>query len=289
MTIGIDIGGTNIKAATIENNDIVGDIMTRETPKNLEGLRSVVVEIIRDLVGDSDTKIGIAVPGLIAGDGEKMVCSPNLPFLDGMNLCDILPGFAIKYGNDADMALLGEIAIGNLYDEKVLLLTLGTGIGSAFYINGTGSWQIGQAGEFGHMKVVPNGRPCPCGGFGCIESYFSGRAILAEGQKNISPAPEDVKEVFSLAKNGDEKAIEIIKSGIDKLGLAVANAINLIGVNRIIISGNISESYDYFIHDLEESISQNTFTVDSRDIKIKKSKVIGKAAIIGAVQNISAI
>lgn len=285
VAVGVDIGGTNIKAALVKNNELVGEIIQESTPDSLDEflkvLNNVVWQLKSRLPGE-EVLLGIGVPGIISQKDKKIVYCPNVSFLSGLNFAQLVPGSNTAVGNDADLTLLGEIAIENLWSEDILLLSLGTGLGSAFYAGGRGSWELSLAGEGGHMKLVPDGKMCGCGGHGCLEAYFSGRALLNDARTHIAEGIVEVRELFDLAKSGNENAIHIVNQAAKILGIGIANLVNLLGTDRVILSGKISYSYDFIADLVYNTAKENIFVFDERRFSIQKSGLIDRSPIIGA-------
>lgn len=185
-TIAIDIGGTNVKGMLFDNRKIVGFCeTTTDTNGGRESiLRSAfyVADKLKNASGRIDG-VGIASAGDINADtGEVLFATENLPQYTGTRLTEI---FTERYGvpiaaiNDAQAALLGEIHFGAAKGlHRVAMITLGTGVGGAFYADG--SIVFGEkydAYRFGHYCLIPKGRPCNCGRDGCAEQYLSGKGL----------------------------------------------------------------------------------------------------------------
>lgn len=285
LSIGIDIGGTSIKAGLVRENQILGDIIDVPTPNSLELFRSKLTDIIDQFRGDrpgEEIKIGLGIPGLVSSRDHKIAFCPNLQFLNDLPFDSLLQNYCPSIANDADMALYGEMVLGNLWGEDVLLLTLGTGLGSAFYAGGKGSWELNLAGEAGHMKIVPNGKQCSCGERGCLEAYFSANALISESRARILGKITDVEDIFEYLKSGEPNARVIIDNASKVLGLGIANLVNILGVSRVILGGKISQSYEWFSGPVYDAAKQNIHVFSERKFTIEQSKYVDKAAIIGA-------
>lgn len=303
-TIGIDIGGTNIKAGIFTINGEIKDWQT--IPSQVEKGKKSVVKKIVNLVQTFDKKfddiqpvLGIAIAGIVDKKRETLIHSPNLEKLNNFKIKEEFSKILkmdIILENDANAAAMGELWKGaGKKHSNFMLLTLGTGLGSGLVINNklwTGD--DGSAAEFGHTKIVPHGIKCGCGAKGCLEMYFSSQAIerivkkrLKEGNdtllknyslsKAISP-----KTVYETAKKGDDVSINIYKEMTEYLGIAISNVINLLGVKTFIISGGISNAYDLYSSFLEDVIGKNLFYPFSKDFTILKGKLGDKAGATGA-------
>ena len=222
-SIGVDLGGTNLRAAAISRD---GEILERisATVNNAGGRETIisdVVDCIRDLrshVGVNNLHgVGIGMPGFIDMETGCVLRSANIPAFDSVPVRDLLQemlGIHIILENDANAAALGEKWIGAGKDVKdLLLMTIGTGIGGGIISDGKILHGfMGMAGEIGHMTVIPEGNPCGCGNCGCLEKHASATAISAMGRmlnlgKNVTS-----QDVYDLAVAGNSRAMSVLKA-----------------------------------------------------------------------------
>lgn len=283
IAVGIDCGGTNLRAARVENDQIVTDIIEEATPNNLDLFNQTVHNLIERLKPEGWDKIavGLSLPGMVDYNKQKVFYCPNLKFLNQTPVGGINEHHMLHIGNDADMSLLGELVIGNLWDQEVGLITLGTGVGSAYYIGRTGPWQTNLESEIGHSKVDIDGERCSCGGLGCLETKFSGWALAGKAiGKDIMI--ESVAVLFEKARDGNKDAEAIIFDGSRYLGVAIANLVNVIGLSKVIITGKIAKSMDIIMPELDKFFRSGVFLLKYRDIDLVQSSNIDKAPIIGA-------
>lgn len=281
--LGIDIGGTNSRASVIRDAQVVSEILERDTPDTLEDFQGMITELINHFAVDERGRIGIAIPGMVDYEQQKVIFCPNLKYLNGLDFRKVFNHEKIYLGNDADLTLLGEIANGNLWEENLGVITLGTGIGSAYYVNKIGPWQSNLSCEIGHTKVVADGLPCTCGGNGCLEAYFSGWSLLRDAFQNDMQF-KSVQELFEAARNGNIKAEYVIEEGVKNLSLALANLINITGINRIIIGGKIAYSYDLIEKQIQMNLRTFVHLFDQRPIRTSRSELIDQASLIGAAE-----
>jgi len=302
--IGIDIGGTDIKAGLFNKHaDIIE--WTKTASRVKKGKQTVIAKIVQ-IVEEFEEKhsniipvIGIAIAGIIDKKRGIVVHSPNLLNLDNFQIKEELEKTLKKsviIENDANAAALGELWKGNGRGLKnFMLLTLGTGLGSGLVLDGelwTG--EDGIAAEFGHTKIVPDGIKCDCGAKGCLEMYFSSKAIarivkriLKKETKtvlNSFPAKDAIspKTVYNAASNGDEAAIGVYREISKYLGIAIANVINFLGIKHFILSGGISNAFNIFIPFLDNRVSKNLFYPFRTDFNIVKAKLGNRAGATGA-------
>jgi len=302
--IGIDIGGTDIKAGLFTKKGNI--IKWRKIPSNVEKGKDVVLEGIINIIEKFEERgmsifpvLGIVIAGIIDNKKGKIIHSPNLKKLDNFKIRKALKERLKKdivIENDANGAALGEMWKGaGKRLKNFMLLTLGTGLGSGLVINRK-LWigEDGNASEMGHTKIVPDGIKCGCGGKGCLEMYFSSKAIerivkrvlkeIRNTRLKQYPLTEAIspRTVYKEAKMGDAVASNIYREISEFLGIAIANVINLLGIKNFILSGGISDAYDLFIPFLTEAIGKNLFYPFSKDFTILKGKLGNKAGATGA-------
>ncbi|MET0999210.1 MAG: ROK family protein, partial [Marmoricola sp.] len=193
LAIGVDIGGTKVLAAVVDEVGRVLDTETTATPGPGSGIErataqeveDALVEVVERLIAQyGRLAVGVAAAGFVARDGERVRFAPHLPWRDeplaerlGKRLRHRSLG-RVLVDNDASAALWAEARFGAAQDTTdAVMVTLGTGIGGSLIVGGRLVRGVnGMAGEYGHMQVVPDGRECECGGHGCWEQYCSGRA-----------------------------------------------------------------------------------------------------------------
>lgn len=277
----IDIGGSKIKAGLVIDNDLSQDFQEK-TPKDKEELLDRLQSIIKRLEASADlSAIAVGVPGLVSYKIKRIIYSPNVGALSGLNFSELLKTeLPVFIGNDADMAMYGE----NLQDESAVMITIGTGLGGAISLEGTPPEMIKMSGEIGHMKINLTGKKCSCGRNGCLESYVSSRAIVLDAIEKISPKICNAKEVFDLARDGNREAKNIIEEMAEALGVGISNLVNILGVEKIILSGQISKSADLFLEKTRETAVKNILAGDKRRFEISISQHIDDGSLIGAAR-----
>lgn len=257
FSIGVDLGGTNLRAAAVDASGRMLEKIAATTDLS-QGPERVVDDIVSSIEqlrdkyeGQRFAGVGIGVPGFIRIAEGFIVGSHNLPVLNNYPVRDAIEqrlGTQVILENDANAAALGEkwIGAGRGVDDLVLL-TLGTGIGGGIIYKGrVMHGAVGMAGELGHLTVVPNGNPCGCGNRGCVEKHASATAI--ESMANLLALGENVsaKDVYDLALKGEERAIRIFESMGQALGIAVATLINTFNFPLYLMSGGVLAAWDFF-------------------------------------------
>jgi len=268
--IGIDIGGTNVKMALVS---IAGEIIKRSSFKT-HGAREpeeVIDEIaseVKKLAGDVDyLAIGVGCPGAIDTAAGIVNYSPNLQWRN-VPLADMLSrktGKTVRAANDAACAALGEhkFGVGKGRFTDTAMITLGTGVGGGFVVDGKlfqGYKSMG--GEVGHTVIRVNGQQCTCGRKGCFEAYASATALIREtrkalngdknqesmmwdylglkrGKRKYDLYSADGRAAFACAKKGDPIASKVINNYIENLSAGVINVINTFRSQAVILGGGV--------------------------------------------------
>jgi glucokinase len=290
------LGGTNLRAAAIDQSGIVLDKTSGQT--NLKEGRDAVIEDIvsairklQDRFGaDRLAGVGVAVPGFIEMEKGLIVGSNNLPAFEGFPLRDDINrrlGKPVILENDANAAAMGEKWLGAGRDvDSLVLLTLGTGIGGGVIVNGRVLHGfVGMAGELGHMTVLPGGNPCGCGNDGCLEKHASATAITAMARllqlgENLSSA-----EVFDIAQgSGDEalKARRVFTHMGVALGIAIANLVNIFNAPLYLLSGGPLPAWELFAPAMLAEVERRSFTYRNTQTRIDKATLGNEAGLFGA-------
>ena len=271
FTIGIDLGGTNLRVAAIDHDGRQLEAISSPTEVG-RGREFVVADItasttlLRDKYSRSHAFLGVGVglPGIIDLESGTLHSAANLPGWQSYNVRYDLSqrlDSAVFLDNDANCAALGEKWLGaGSHVDDLCMITLGTGVGGGFVVNGK-PWHgvLGMAGEIGHMTVLPEGRPCLCGNHGCLEQYASATAIRRAAMEAVdsgeSPALAAARKqdsaltartVYACAQARDPAAMRIFAMAGSALGIALANLINAFNLPLYVIGGGVSRAWDQF-------------------------------------------
>lgn len=308
MRIGIDLGGTNIAAGIVdENNNIVCEksMRTRRdgTPDNIA---DDMCDLVGELLHETGKKIddiaivGIGVPGSVNEEGI-IEDTNNLPLndIDFAALIKKRLNVPVKLINDAKAAALAEYEIGaGKGSGSFLMITLGTGVGGAYILNGMLMNGVnGAAGEIGHMVIKSDGLECTCGRRGCFEMYASASALCRKMQDIVSKNHDsllyelcdrnvfklDGKLFFKAVEAKDETALKILSEYIDDLAIGVTNLINIFQPEILCIGGGISGAGELLLEPLRSRVYENIYSQHSKKkTTIKTATLCNDAGILGA-------
>lgn len=297
-SIGVDLGGTNLRAAAIDRSGKMLDKISGST-KFEEGREAVLADIVgaiarlRDRFGAQGlTGIGVGVPGFIRIKEGYITGSNNLPYLEDYPVRDEISrrlGARVILENDANAAALGEKWIGAGKEvEDLVLMTLGTGIGGGIISCGRiVRGAVGMAGEFGHVTVVPNGNPCGCGNRGCLEKHASATAVTAMARLMQLGEELSAREVYDIARQdgkAGDKAREIWRIVGECLGIALATAINTFNFPLYLLSGGMLPAWEFFAPEMMRTVERRSFTyrATKSETRIAMAMLGNEAGLYGA-------
>ena len=292
-SIGVDLGGTNLRAAAVDREGRILDMMERPTLAH-DGREA----ILTSMVGAIDTLrlrhgnpglagIGIGVPGFISMAEGIVRNSNNLSSLENFPLRAELSrrlATTVILENDANAAALGEWRYGSgKGSTDLVLLTLGTGIGGGIIAGGKVlRGNDGMAGEVGHITVVPGGNPCGCGNHGCLEKHASATAVSAMAHL-IGLGPNlTAHDVFDLAASGDARARAVFVAMGTALGTALAMLINVFNFPLYVLGGGAAAAWDYFAPAMLEELRVRSFTFRTVSPRVERAELGDDAGLHGA-------
>jgi len=288
--IGIDIGGTGIKAALTDDSGKVVDTVRTATPAdNLENLIAAVTRLVEPLKQKASVAgVGLGVAGLLNARTRVMETSPNIPCLTGVNLerhlRDTLAMHVVTE-NDAKAGAYGEWAAGaGKQLDNMAYITIGTGLGCGLVICGSlFRGKSGYAGELGHTVIEPGGRRCACGAFGCLETRVSATGIVQTArERNLADPDTTAESLYKAAVKGDRAAREIFEDTGRYLGVAFSNLINLLNPEAIVVGGGVMASGDLLLGAAREEAQRRAFPPSARDCVIVQSRLWPDSGTIGA-------
>src|SRR6478672_8415703 len=313
--IGVDLGGTNIVVGAM-SADGHQHFAMRSIPTSAEsGAESVadrivglIEGVILDTIAQTDAArrdfigVGIGAPGPLDREKGLVIVAPNLgwrnfPLRDRIGERLHLPA---TLDNDANCATVGEWWQGAAQGgTNVIGMTIGTGIGGGLIIDGTlfhGASDV--AGEIGHTTIDLNGRHCKCGNYGCLEAYASGPAIAVRArevlvrEETASLLPSMVggrldeitaETVYDAAKAGDQVANEIVRDTARYLGVGIANMLNILNADVVVVAGGVTQAGDALFVPLRAEVRRRAFRPAVDATRIVAGELPGTAGVVGAV------
>jgi len=307
VVIGVDLGGTTIKAGVVSVNGSI--LYQNKFPTLADKGPSVVVQQIRLSVEDAlkhvgNSKplgIGIGSPGVVNDDGV-VKAPPNFVDWDEIPMRDelsrLFPSVTIAVENDANAAAIAESKFGAGRDYPNFLFVIwGTGVGGGIILNRKiFRGPTGGAGEIGHFTIDFNGPPCNCGNVGCVEAYIGQRYLSQRTAERLKGHPEskilklvggDVSRIEPVyisqaADQGDHEAREILVEAGELLGVALSAVMNIMDLRVSIIGGGISAVGAYVMKAAQDSVVRHVLKPLRKDIKVLPAQLGNSAGLLGA-------
>ena len=292
-SIGIDLGGTNLRAAAIDRSGAMLGKIAGSTHLSA-GREAVIADMVgaihklREQCGAQGLAgVGVGTPGFIIMEKGVITGSPNMPGFDNFPIRDEIErqlGAPVALENDANAAALGEkwMGAGRNYDDLVLL-TLGTGIGGGIISGGKVLHGfVGMAGELGHTTVSPTGNPCGCGNQGCLEKHASATAVVAMARMMGLGDNLTSEAVYQLAAGGDEKAKAVFVAMGQALGTALATLVSIFNFPLYLLSGGMLPAWDLFAPTMLAECRRRSFVFRNTDTRIEKATLGNEAGLYGA-------
>jgi len=303
LIFAADLGGTHLRAALV---DRCGNILFRtkqSTPKeeNPDAIVCALVKAVRECEAQASRPIAavsVVVPGTVNVENGIVVKAPNLASLDGFNLTEALSDQLNRRAlleNDANAAAVGEMWMGaGRGYSSIVCVTLGTGVGGGIILNGQ-LWRgaDGAAAEIGHMCVDPfGGVACGCGSRGCLEVYASATAIVRMTEEASPRHPDSILHsqelsaavIFAAGREHDELALEVFRRMGVYLGIGLANLINILNPQMIIIGGGVMNGWELFEKSMRLQVTERAFPLLAERVKIVRAECGDDAGLLGAAR-----
>ncbi|MBI2923672.1 MAG: ROK family protein [Planctomycetes bacterium] len=289
LVIGVDVGGTAIKAAAVDRDGRAS--ARREVPTPQGGSAAVVervAEVVREIEAEAGRARAIGVGWPTPLDPVRgVVLFDNKLGSAGVNIADLVSratGRPACIENDANAAALAEYLYGAARGAgSVVLLTLGTGVGGGIVLNGD-VWhgRDGAAGEVGHVKVHPGGRKCLfCGRRGCLEAYAGAQAILARYRRAGKKA-EGMKDVVAAARRGEPLAVRIVSEMAEMIGMAVADLANILNPEIVVIGGGVARAGNILFRPIRAAVAREALPNVSKGLRVVPARLGNEAGTLGA-------
>jgi glucokinase len=309
LFIAIDLGGTKISSALVSEKGriIARDYRGTDASQGLAAVVARMTEGASKVMADGGvtraqvTAVGVAAPGPIDARAGVVTAPPNLPGWNCVPLGRLIQdelGLPAALENDAGAAALAEHRFGaGRGTQHMIYVTASTGIGGGFILDGElYSGATGAAGEIGHMTIAPQGPYCGCGNRGCLEALASGTAIAQEARQRVArgvptliadlaegdPDRISAKLVAEAAEAGDVEAQEILDTAMDYLGLGMANLVNLLNPELIVIGGGLSKMGDRLFQPVRRAIDRRAFRAPAQAVRVVPAELGDDAGVLGA-------
>ena len=311
--LGIDIGGTNIVVGAVsEDGRTVHGLATEATGaadgadlviERIVGMARTAIAATRTADPDAEVRgVGIGSPGPLDRKTGVVLLTPNLGWVN-MPLRDRIATrleLPAEIDNDANCAMAGEWWIGAAQGARhAVTLTLGTGIGGGLVVDGRlihGASDV--AAEIGHITIETNGRRCGCGNDGCLEAYASGPAIARRAVEAIGAGADSsltgiaggdasritAQTVYQAAADGDPLALEVVHDTAKYLGVGVANMINILNPEVVVICGGVTQAGDSLFVPLRREVARRAFRPAVQACRIVPGALPGTAGLVGAAK-----
>lgn len=305
--VGVDMGGTNIKVAAVnESGDVIEThSLASEVERGPDHVQRQIergITLLFDRLGKHRfVAVGVGAAGSVDAEGVVKY-PPNFPGWGEEPLGERLrrlTGLPVWVDNDANVAAIGEARFGaGIGCSHFLCITLGTGVGGGLFLGGEIYRGPGfAAGEVGHVTVDWNGPQCNCGSYGCLERLVGARYIVeraveklgrgGNGRKLSDLVGGDLarltpKLITEAAQAGDVLAAEVLRETGEILGSAMASVINLLNLQRIIVSGGVAQAGEYIFTPLRESLYTRALPVPRSQCEVVPAQLGTHAGVIGA-------
>jgi len=308
--VGLDVGGTTMKAAVVDDNgkDYPSETLPTEAERGQEHGLDTMCKTIRKAVKAAGLRIadisaiGVATPGTMDLAAGIMIEPPNMKSWLNVpvrqHVADTF-GLPTAFQNDANAAAFGEYWIGAAKGARSLVFfTLGTGIGGGIIVFGRVlEGEHSHGGELGHMKIeMINPRECGCGKYGCLEAYASATAVVKRAEEALTTDGGKSKlhnwpikdgrltseDVFSAAKAGDKLAQEIVDRTAFYLAMGAANVMHVINPEMVVFGGGMIAAGEPFLNKIRHYIKQLAFPIPAERTEIRYAQLGNKAGFIGA-------
>ena len=297
MYIGIDVGGTNLKAGLV---DEAGNIVKVErVPLDFQGperFAEILAELSKRVIQEKVRWVGVGLPGAV--DGGDVLFTTNIP-MENVPLERLFRkhlDLPLLLGNDADCAAVGEFFGGaGKGTRDFAVVTLGTGVGAGIIVDGKLRGGLASS-EAGHMVIIQDGEPCNCGRRGCWERYASATGLIQQTKRAMETHPESLlhkiaaesgvegRTAFQAAEAGDETALEVCRNYVNYLAGGLTSLINILRPEAVAIGGGVAAAPErLLLEPLREAVAKESFSRHGgRITKVLRAERGNDAGIIGA-------
>ena len=305
MYIGIDVGGTNLKAGLVDQSGTI--LAVERTPLDFRGPESfadTLASLAKAVMASGGAAaqdveyVGIGIPGAVAGG--DILYTANIP-MKNVPLEKLFRqhlDLPVLLGNDADCAAVGEWSCGVGRGTKhFIVITLGTGVGGGMILNGKLYSGCGAGGEVGHIVVQKDGVPCNCGRRGCWEAYASATGLIRETKEAMEQHPESAlhavaaanggvegRTAFQAAEQGDETALAVCRAYAEYLAAGLTNLVNILHPEAVALGGGVAAAPEHLLLEpVREIVARECYARHVDQVpRIIRAELGNDAGIIGA-------
>jgi len=302
--LGLDIGGTNLKVAIIDDrNNIIDKHIELVSKVNVEETRKQIMKAVEFSFKKNEEiiAVGVGLPGIVDASKGIMIQSPNLSHFANVDIREDISSYfkvPVFVDNDVNLSALAEFKMNPVIIKNgfrnIILLAIGTGVGGGIILNGE-IWKgtSGFAGELGHICIDINGEICNCGGKGCLETYASSTGLIRRAKKNLWRFPNsslsripvekiNTEDIFEAAKNNDTAGVYLVQSFTEALAAGIGSLINIFNPQAIILGGGVFVPNTYLIDKIREQAQRFSFKKPYQECMILPSYLKNESGVIGA-------
>ncbi len=288
-----DVGGTSLKYGLVSAaGELVGfssiPVLRHDRPSSLKLTLDRALGFMQEEAARRCLEVravGVGCPGTVDASGAMRGALPNLPHLRGFRIVAFLrerTELPVYADNDANLMAFAEASVGaGRGHDAVLGITVGTGIGSGMVISRRIYRGAGHARELGHVRLVPRGRPCPCGGRGCLERYASGPALSRAYAARVETWCE-VEDVLNRATAGDHDARAAVRSWASSLGRGIGLALTLFDPDCVVLGGGVFEAPGAPFELVVAAARRSCLATIGERARIVKAGLGNRAGVVGA-------
>ncbi len=302
VAVGVDLGGTKIAVGVVDADGAVRSESRRETPDGPDAVVAAIADAVAELGDEARGRpVGIGAAGFVDAARKRVLFAPNLQWTDvplAEQLSDRL-GTPVILENDANAAAWAEARFGAGVDaDSMVLVTVGTGIGGGIVLDGRlVRGGFGVAGEFGHLPLVADGRPCGCGRSGCWEQYASGTALTRAARDLVAggasgalataaggnPEALEGTDVSDAAAAGDRAALELLADLGRWLGRGLAAVAAVLDPGVVVIGGGVAGNGDRLLEPARAEFRRRLPAAGHRpEAEIRVARLGSAAGLVGA-------
>lgn len=297
MYIGIDVGGTNLKAGLVDEAGRI--VKVERVPLDFQGpekFAETLAELSKKVIEEKVRWVGVGLPGAV--DGGDVLFTTNIP-MENVPLEQLFRqhlDLPLLLGNDADCAAVGEFFGGaGKGTRDFAVVTLGTGVGAGIIVDGKLRGGLASS-EAGHMVICQGGELCNCGRRGCWERYASATGLIQQTKRAMEAHPESLlheiadengvegRTAFQAAEAGDETALAVCRDYVNYLASGLASLINVLRPEAVAIGGGVAAAPErLLLEPLREAVAKESFSRHGgRITKVLRAELGNDAGIIGA-------